>query len=402
MDIFIACLCILCTLCFILYITTKTILPPSNDITFKNLQRAYLIVYILGIAGDWLQGPYVYVLYQSYGMTSHQIEILFVAGFGSSMLFGTLVGALADKYGRRFNCILYGILYGISCLTKHFPNFWILMIGRLFGGIATSILYSALESWLICESNSRGLDSQSLSAIFSRAYLGNSIVAIVSGLIAQIAVNFFGYVAPFDISFLVLMAMIVVIIFSWSENYGNPKSDIFTTFKTGFTYIKEDHKIFCLGITQSLFEGCMYTFVLEWTPSLSLIRKYDNRLNLDDYLASKNYSNSDYVTIRSNFMGEEYVLVTDNDIPHGYIFAGFMIAIMIGSLLFKVLSTRSTPESFMRYVLMISSSTFLIPILFPGVIKMKRFNKQKKSHNLYGYTYFERISKPVASLGNHQ
>jgi len=48
-------------------------------------------------AGDWLQGPHVYALYDSYGMTTHQIEVLFVAGFGSSMIVGTIVGSFADK-----------------------------------------------------------------------------------------------------------------------------------------------------------------------------------------------------------------------------------------------------------------------------------------------------------------
>ena len=48
-------------------------------------------------AGDWLQGPHVYALYESYHMTKHQIEVLFIAGFGSSMLFGTFVGSVADK-----------------------------------------------------------------------------------------------------------------------------------------------------------------------------------------------------------------------------------------------------------------------------------------------------------------
>jgi len=49
------------------------------------------------VAGDWLQGPHVYALYDSYGMTTHEIEILFVAGFGSSMIVGTVVGSFADK-----------------------------------------------------------------------------------------------------------------------------------------------------------------------------------------------------------------------------------------------------------------------------------------------------------------
>jgi len=48
-------------------------------------------------AGDWLQGPYVYALYQYYKMSKHDIEVLFVAGFGSSMVFGTFVGSIADK-----------------------------------------------------------------------------------------------------------------------------------------------------------------------------------------------------------------------------------------------------------------------------------------------------------------
>ena len=33
------------------------------------------------------------------------------------------------------------------------------------------------------------------------------------------------------------------------------------------TYL--DKKVLCLGLIQSLFEGAMYTFVLEWTPALT-------------------------------------------------------------------------------------------------------------------------------------
>lgn len=49
------------------------------------------------VAGDWLQGPYVYALYQYYGFDVKDIGRLFIAGFGSSMIFGTIVGSLADK-----------------------------------------------------------------------------------------------------------------------------------------------------------------------------------------------------------------------------------------------------------------------------------------------------------------
>ena len=48
-------------------------------------------------AGDWLQGPYVYALYAAYGFSKGDIGKLFIAGFGSSMVFGTVVGSLGDK-----------------------------------------------------------------------------------------------------------------------------------------------------------------------------------------------------------------------------------------------------------------------------------------------------------------
>jgi len=34
---------------------------------------------------------------------------------------------------------------------QHFNNFAVLLAGRLVGGIATSILCSNFESWLVCE-----------------------------------------------------------------------------------------------------------------------------------------------------------------------------------------------------------------------------------------------------------
>jgi MFS transporter, MFS domain-containing protein family, molybdate-anion transporter len=277
--------------------------------------------------GDWLQGPHVYALYESYSMSKHEIEILFITGFGSSMLFGTIIGSFADKYGRRFNCILYGILYGAACLTKHFNNFYILMFGRLLAGISTSILYSAFESWLIYEHKMRGFDELSLSHIFANSYLGNSIVAILAGIFAQYAADMFGYVAPFDLSFIVLILMSLMIIKTWNENYGDNKADFDHSFKIAFESIKNDKKIFLLGITQSLFESSMYIFVLEWTPALTI----DNESN--------------------------------TSIPHGFIFASFMIGIMIGSNIFKILIKRFKVEEFMCFVFGISSFCLFTPVL---------------------------------------
>ncbi|CAN6802869.1 unnamed protein product [Brassica oleracea] len=116
---------------------------------------------VAATAGDWLQGPYVYYLYSTYGFGKRDIGQLFIAGFGSSMLFETIVGSLADKQDRKRACVTYCIVYILSCITKHSPQYRVLMVGRILGGIATSLLNSAFESWLIAEHN-----KVSLSLIF--------------------------------------------------------------------------------------------------------------------------------------------------------------------------------------------------------------------------------------------
>lgn len=157
---------------------------------FNSFKNNYILVYSLMMAGDWLQGPYVYYLYTTYGFGKGDIGQLFIAGFGSSMLFGTIVGSLADKQGRKRACVTYCITYILSCITKHSPQYKILMVGRILGGIATSLLFSSFESWLVAEHFKRGFDSQWLSLTFSKAiFVGNGLVAIVAGLFGNFLVD---------------------------------------------------------------------------------------------------------------------------------------------------------------------------------------------------------------------
>jgi hypothetical protein len=93
-----------------------------------KLLKKYLFVYLMAALSDWLQGPYVYALYSEYGFEQHHIAQLFVAGFGSSMIFGSFVGSIADWGGRRFFVIIFAMVYAASCMTKRkcMPNLvWI-------------------------------------------------------------------------------------------------------------------------------------------------------------------------------------------------------------------------------------------------------------------------------------
>ncbi|XP_073315930.1 uncharacterized protein [Primulina huaijiensis] len=303
----------------------------NTSSVFESFKNNYLLVYSLMMAGDWLQGPYVYYLYTTYGFGKGEIGQLFIAGFGSSMLFGTIVGSLADKQGRKRACITYCITYTLSCITKHSPQYKVLMIGRVLGGIATSLLFSAFESWLVAEHFKRGFDQQWLSLTFSKAiFLGNGLVAIISGLFGNLLVDTLnlGPVSPFDAAAIFLSIGMAVILASWTENYGDTSEskDLLTQFKGAAVAIASDEKIALLGAIQSLFEGSMYTFVFLWTPALS---------------------------------------PNDEDIPHGFIFATFMLASMLGSTIAARLLARNTVkvESYMQIVFVISSASLLLPIV---------------------------------------
>jgi hypothetical protein len=113
------------------------------------------------------------------------------------------------------------------------------MLGRLLGGIATSILFSAFESWMISEHFSKGFSEDWLSYTFYLQVSGNSVVAILSGVVAGYAYTFFGAMtAPFDTAIIFLVVGGVMIQFLWTENYGNQTGDLTAGFSKGFQTIK--------------------------------------------------------------------------------------------------------------------------------------------------------------------
>mmetsp|Transcript_83595 Transcript_83595/g.147850 ORF Transcript_83595/g.147850 Transcript_83595/m.147850 type:complete len:480 (+) Transcript_83595:86-1525(+) len=262
--------------------------PPEE---FTKFQMTYLSVWSLCVAADWLQGPYVYALYQAYGFEHYQVAQLFVAGFAASLFFSCFVGSVADKIGRKRCCMAYCVFYILSCATKHFKSYHILMLGRVTGGIATSLLFSCFECWMVSEHLTRHEFSDSLlSYLFGIKFQVMYFVAIASGILAQFASDSFrfapitkdslvyvgGNCVPFDLSAFVLVIAFILIGLFWEENYGNPDSSsssssirkIAENVKQAATMMLMDGKTLMLCIIVSCFEGAMYAFVFSWTPAL--------------------------------------------------------------------------------------------------------------------------------------
>lgn len=174
----------------------------------------------------------------------------------------------------------------LPCLVLHrrtdFKDFSILMIGRLLGGIATSLLFSIFEAWLI-RSHADAQVTNFLGKSFSWAAYCNSIVAILTGLVANKAAEsvdmfaiqeeFFylgGYLSPFDIALVTSLITSLAAYMTWEENYGESGDTAYSSSaklekakwyeglrSAYYTTIRSQDILLC-GIISSLFEGSMY------------------------------------------------------------------------------------------------------------------------------------------------
>jgi len=239
-----------------------------------------------------------------------------VTGFISAAIFAPLVGVWADTYGRKRICLLFCILYAATCGLLLFPFFPLLILGRICGGISTSILFSGFETWLISSSSSAALNSEDLSAILGRATLVNGFVATTAGVFSNQLVGWTngGFRSPFVASGCLLLLAWVVISGSWSENYGGGAGagtaqvsvDVFQIRRLGAAWriVAADPILLVLGLTQTIFEGSMYLFVFIWVPTLQ-----ESSLN-------------------------------PSSLPLGYIFSAFMVSMMLGSLLYTYITAH--------------------------------------------------------------
>ncbi|KAJ7909618.1 hypothetical protein B0H13DRAFT_2233043 [Mycena leptocephala] len=285
------------------------------------LTKQYLVVYAIVMGADWLQGPYVYSLYhEQYQFPERTVAILFVTGFMSAGLAAPLIGVWADQHGRKRLCLVFCATYTLACLCIMVPFLPILLIGRVLGGISTSILFSAFESWLISASTSHALPQSDLSTIMGRATLVNGLVATGAGVFSNQLVGFTGsFASPFIASGGLLIIAWAVIRSSWVENFGGPNTDNLASdplqlarLRVALRIVSDDPRLLVLGLTQTCFEGSMYLFVFLWVPSL-----------------------------------QEFSLM--GLLPLGYIFSSFMLSMMLGSILYTFLSASSTESSLLTH-----------------------------------------------------
>ncbi|KDO26128.1 hypothetical protein SPRG_08489 [Saprolegnia parasitica CBS 223.65] len=286
--------------------------PPG----FAAFQREYLGVHGLVMLADWLQGPNMYTLYQSYGM---DVGKLFMLGFLSSAVASSFVGRYVDIYGRKRACLVYVALELVINVLEHVPHFGLLALGRVLGGLSTALLFSAFESWMVTEHRKRHFPEPLLSSTFALASEISGLVAIVAGIVAQIAADRFGDIAPFQVALLVTFFAGLCIL-RWPENVDARATSSSSAVALASIRRLVTADMLLIGLAASLYEGAMYNFVFLWVPSLQAIT---------------------------------------SPLPTGLVFASFMLCIALGGKLFAMAQDMQLDAALVATVVALVSSACL-------------------------------------------
>lgn len=267
----------------------------------KTLQAKFLVVFWLMRMADWLQGPYFYEVYSSKIINGLPVSLdlvskIFLVGFATTGLFGPWIGRLVDTVGRKAGTLAYAALYTIGALSTRSALLPLLLLGRVAGGLGTSLLFSAPEAWLVGEHQKGNYDGKWLGQTFGWAYAGDSLVAITAGQLASLSAAKSGPTGPFSLSLLFLAVGSLITSLKWNENVATQAKSEATdgvqkeskpTIGDAWKVMKADKRILLLGVVQSLFEGAviviLFLAVQSMTQNLAVQTSSDSRLLMDSF-----------------------------------------------------------------------------------------------------------------------
>lgn len=300
-------LVVLAGLCIGLELASRRLSPQQAATTavanpaFCRFQSLFLRGYLLALWADWLQGPYLYKLYRHYSFLESQIAILYVCGLASCVLFAPVAGWLPQTLGRRRTCLIFCLAYSACCITKLSRDYFVLILGRILGGLSTSLLTTSFEAWYVHRHvDVHDFPKEWIPATFGKAANWNHGLAVCAGLVANLFAEWLGLgpVAPFLLAIPALTGCAWVVLTDWAQeeksdgvegrdkngpllggpNNGGPSSSaagrssararFWRNCLESLRCLLTDRRVLLLGGVQALFESVLYIFVFLWTPVL--------------------------------------------------------------------------------------------------------------------------------------
>eukprot|EP00946_MAST-07B_sp_MAST-7B-sp1_P002928 g2928.t1 len=278
-----------------------------------RFQRNWLTAFGFAQLAQWMQQPFLFRLYASFGFDHSEVVTLFLMTYASSAVLGTLVGMLADRLGRKRGCFLFVVLFIMSTLGKcsAHHSFTRLTVCHVVDGIVLSLLYTSFESWMVSEHFASCYPQTHLHRTFELGSIMNGAIAVIAGIVSSIAAGIAGNYGPFAGSLIPVLCS-AMLMRNWTENFG----EVAGPFKLSAIVdaFRRDQKIGLLGLAQTFFDSAMYVVRYAWMPALAVA------------VAAQGGGQSS-----NNRPDEAYATV----------FASLMLSVMIGGILFSIMRRSS-------------------------------------------------------------
>ncbi|PHH83604.1 hypothetical protein CDD82_6632 [Ophiocordyceps australis] len=282
------------------------------------------------------QGPHLYALYKyDKKIDEATVSMLYATGFLSAAISAIWAGQFADRVGRKYACLLYPALSSAANLSLHVNHLPLLILGRALGGIATTLLCSTFETWMIAEYHAVALDDSvlPLSLVLGSMTFLSSTVGILSGVASDFLVEATRLrTAPFTASSGCSCMASLLISKLWPEHKGGNNLaavDAQSELRRSALRIIRSRRLLALGVASCCFEGSMYLFVFFWSAALKSARGHWN---------------------------------PGKELPYGAIFSSFMGAMMAGSLVFSLLCQawlKKKASTGLAVIMLMASFSFL-------------------------------------------
>ncbi|KAI1154002.1 hypothetical protein F4825DRAFT_460707 [Nemania diffusa] len=313
--------------------------PCPLDDDARKFERTFLTVYLLVIGSEWLQNPFMYTLFRNEKtLDEATVATLYISTYVAAALSALFAGSLADRCGRRRACLAFCGAHSLAAASVCFDGLAVLVVGRVLGGVALALLWTAFESWLVAEYNARGLarSSLSLGSVFGLMTTLKCVTAVVAGALDLVAA--------------------VLMVRTWNENWGVTSAADADAVGDKAVEAQEqlpsrsattslwDVRVWAMSFITCSFEGTIFLFMFFWPETLQDAHDREHP-------------------------GQ------DEAIPHGVIFASFMAIMALGALSFNLIAgdsigghqgpTRraSAPTQLLEGALVISAVCFLAAAL---------------------------------------
>jgi MFS family permease len=267
-------------------------------------------------------GTHLYALYEGYNFN---VANLYAIGFAAGAVASPFMGPLVDKFGRRNSALVYCALEMLINGLEQYKCITGLLISRMIGGITTNLLFTVFESWVVTEHRKRGYPEEKLELILRDSVIISNVLAIASGIFAEILAEKFGLTGPFKGAVCSTFFALLLVWFVWGENYGSENTadqNVNQIMKAAFRTIVSDSKICRIGVIQGLTEGALQTFIFLWCPALLFFSREVNDQSAEDKPFWLRLS--------------DLAKASSGEPAFGFIFGGYMAAGAVGGFMFPV------------------------------------------------------------------